>query len=110
MINEPTPELEDVSDEEWQTARRWLPLLRALAHKQDRTRAEVAAVAAEMGRGVTQAYTLLRRYEADPKLTSLLPRQKGPAGRLREAFAQPGTVDRRGDRGCISNSPASPTQ
>jgi putative transposase len=79
MINEPTPELEDVSDAEWQTARRWLPLLRELAHKQDRTRAEVAAAAAAMGRGVTQAYTLLRRYEADPKLTSLLPRQKGPA-------------------------------
>jgi putative transposase len=79
MVNEPAPELEYVSDAEWQTARQWLALLRELAHKQDRTRAEVAAVAAAMGRGVSQTYSLLRRYEADPKLTSLLHRQKGPA-------------------------------
>jgi hypothetical protein len=37
MVNEPAPELEYVSDAEWQTARRWLALLRELAHKQDRT-------------------------------------------------------------------------
>jgi len=79
MVNEPTPEYGDVSEEDWEIARRWLPLLRELAHKQDRTRAEVAAAAAEMGRSAAQAYRLLRRYEADPKLTSLLPRQTGPA-------------------------------
>jgi putative transposase len=79
MVCEPAPELDDVSEAEWNEARQWLLLLRELAYKQDRTRAEVAAVAATMGRGVTQAYLLLRRYEADPKLTSLLPRQRGPA-------------------------------
>ena len=46
MIHEPAPELEYVSEAEWQTARRWLALLRELANKQDRTRADVAAAAA----------------------------------------------------------------
>jgi putative transposase len=32
-----------------------------------------------MGCGLTHAYALLRRYLADPRLTSLLPRSRGPA-------------------------------
>jgi putative transposase len=78
-MNGATPELDEVCEAEWQIARQWLPLLRELAHRPNRTRAAVAAAAAQMGKGVTQTYKLLRRYEADPKLTSLLPKPRGPA-------------------------------
>lgn len=77
MVEE-TPDLSDISEGRWKVASEWLPALRVLANKQNRTRAEVEAVAKQLGRGVTQTYALLRRYEADPRLTSLLPKRKGP--------------------------------
>ena len=79
MINEPSPEFEDISDAEWEAARRWVSVLRNLANNPRRTRADMAAAAAQMACGVTQAYKRLRRYEADPTLTSLIPRKRGPA-------------------------------
>jgi putative transposase len=63
----------------WEQARQVLPVIRRLAEKSDRTRADVEAGAAEMGCGPTHAYALLRRYLADPRLTSLLPHKPGPA-------------------------------
>jgi putative transposase len=77
-MTDPAPELEEISEADWQTARRLLPLIRELATMQGRTRTDVAAAAAQMERSIAQTYRLLRRFEADPKLTSLLPRPKGP--------------------------------
>ena len=34
--------------------------------------------AAELGRGPTHVYALIKRYRADPRLTTLLPRRDGP--------------------------------
>jgi putative transposase len=74
-----TPELSLVDEARWQEARRRFELLRQLADDPKRTRAQVIEAAAALGRGVTQTYILLRRYEDDPRLTSLLPPRRGPA-------------------------------
>src|SRR6185437_13699493 len=58
-------------------ARRCLPVIHALAQQPERTRAEVVAAARMLGCGPTHVYALLRRYLADPRLTSLLPRPPG---------------------------------
>lgn len=62
----------------WDEARRCLPVIRRLAENAARTRSDVLAAAAELGCGPTHAYALLRRYLADAKLTSLVPRRRGP--------------------------------
>lgn len=72
-----SPELLSVSSVQWEKARRCLPVIRQLMDNHQRTRAEVAAAAAELGCGPTHVYALLRRYLADPRLTSLLPRRRG---------------------------------
>lgn len=72
------PELSSVGTAQWEEARRRLPIVRQLADDPSRTRAQVAEAAAALGLGVTQTYELLQRYEADPRLTSLLPRHRGP--------------------------------
>lgn len=72
------PELSLVDAAGWEEARRYLPVIRGLAENPARTRRDVTAAAAELGCGVTHAYALLRRYLADARLTSLLPRRRGP--------------------------------
>ena len=72
------PELSSVSAEQWEQARQRLPIIRELANNPNRTRAQVVAAAAALGRGPTQTYALLRRYQSDPRLTSLLPPHRGP--------------------------------
>jgi len=72
------PELSLVSMEHWEQARRRLPVIRQLIDCPKRTRAQVLAAAALLGQGPTQIYVLLRRYQADPRLTSLLPQHGGP--------------------------------
>jgi putative transposase len=72
------PELSLVDAAEWEEARRYLPVIRRLAENPARTRRDVTAAAAELDCGVTHAYALLRRYLADARLTSLLPRRRGP--------------------------------
>lgn len=73
------PHLLDVDEDAWAEARRCLPVVRMLADKADRTRADVETAARELGCGPTHLYSLLRRYLAEPRLTSLLPRTRGPA-------------------------------
>jgi putative transposase len=72
------PEILAVSPEAWELARRRLPIVRRLAENIDRTRSDVDAGAAELGCSTTHLYKLLRRYMADPRLTSLLPARRGP--------------------------------
>ena len=74
------PELSSVSTAQWEEARRVLPVIRGLADNPTRTRADVKAAGAVLGYGTTRVYRLLRRYLADPRLTSLLPQ---PPGRKR---------------------------
>lgn len=71
------PDLAQVSDRDWEVARRRLAVIRPLAEAPDRTRAQVAEAAARIDCGVTYAYDLLARYLASPRLTSLLPRRRG---------------------------------
>ncbi|MDA9397979.1 Mu transposase C-terminal domain-containing protein [Bradyrhizobium sp. CCBAU 45389] len=79
-----TPDLTDVPAKEWQKARRRLAVIRDLAELTDRTRADAEAAAAELDMSLSQLYRLLGRYEADPRLTSLLPDRHGPrAGAIR---------------------------
>lgn len=72
------PELSMVDAAAWDEARRCLPVIRRLAENSARKRRDVIAAAAELGCGPTHAYALLRRYLADARLTSLLPRRRGP--------------------------------
>jgi putative transposase len=73
-----TQDLSAVSEAEWDEARQALPVIRQLAEAPSRSRADVLAAAAKIGCGPTTAYELLRRYRADPRLTSLLRRRRGP--------------------------------
>lgn len=73
----PAPNLLSVDAHRWHEARRCLPLIRELARREHRTRADVEAVASALGFGPTRMYALLRLYTVDPCLTSLLPRQPG---------------------------------
>ena len=72
------PELSMVDAAAWDEARRCLPVIRRLAENSARKRRDVLAAAAELGYGPTHVYALLRRYLADARLTSLLPRRRGP--------------------------------
>lgn len=72
------PELSAVSTAQWDEARRALPVIRELASKPSRTRADVVAAGIMLGYGPTRMYELLRRYAADGRLTSLLPERRGP--------------------------------
>lgn len=81
-----SPDLSLVSSAQWDQARRYFPIIRQLIDNSQRTRAEVITAAAELGCGPTHVYALLRRYLADPRLTSLLPGRRGPKrGRSRLA-------------------------
>lgn len=74
-----TLEISIVDGAAWDEARRYLPVIRRLAEKSARKRSDVVAAAAELDCGPTHVYALLRRYLADARLTSLLPRRRGPA-------------------------------
>lgn len=74
-------DLSTIAPAKWDEARRRLPIIRRLAENAGRVRADVVAAAAELGCGPTYVYALLKRYAADPRLTSLLPGSaRGPAG------------------------------
>lgn len=72
------PDLSIVDSAAWDEARRRMPVIRRLAEKPERTRADVLAAAAELGYGATHVYSLLRKYLVDGKLTSLLSHRRGP--------------------------------
>lgn len=72
------PDIATVDAARWEEARRCLPVIRRLADHPARTRKMVEDAAAELACGATRVYDLLDRYIADPRLTSLLPAQRGP--------------------------------
>jgi putative transposase len=72
-----SPELTEVSPQDWQEARRRLEIIQPLAAAADRTRSSVHLAAKQLKLSVTHAYRLLKRYDADPRLTSLLPARRG---------------------------------
>lgn len=73
-----TLELSGVEESRWAEARRCFPVIQQLVKTPNRTRAHVVAAAAELGSSVTQVYEMLRRFLDNPRLTSLLHRQRGP--------------------------------
>ena len=89
-MNDPrsAPELSSVSAAQWEEARRVLPVIRRLADDPNRTRAHVVAAGAALGCGPTRIYALLRRYLANPRLTSLLPQPPGRKRGLAQCAAQ----------------------
>jgi len=79
MTNAPIPpELSAVPESAWAQARRCFPVIHRLANTPERRRSQIVVAAAELGCSCSQIYKLLRRFVADPRLTSLLPRPRGP--------------------------------
>ncbi len=73
----PAPDLSEVGAEDWEKARRRFEVLKPLADAEPRSRGMAQAAADELGVSLTLIYRLLARYEADPRLTSLLPERRG---------------------------------
>ena len=73
----PSLDLTDVPARDWQKARRRFSVIRDLAELADRTRDDAETAAAELDLSLSQLYRLLARYQADPRLTSLLPEPPG---------------------------------
>ncbi len=71
------PELSSVHASRWDEARRYLPVIQRLGASAHRTTKDVIAASIELGCGPAHVFRLLRRYSADPRLTSLLPRRRG---------------------------------
>jgi putative transposase len=71
------PDLLDFNADQWEQARRRLAVIRPLVQRDERTRAEVATAAAALGLSAAQLYRLLQRYQADPRLTALVPQPCG---------------------------------
>lgn len=79
MTDIPTPpELSAIPESAWAEARRYFPVFHRLANTPKRNRSQVIAAAAELGCSRSLVYKLLRRFIADPRLTSLLSHQRGP--------------------------------
>lgn len=72
------PELSTIPEAAWAEARRFFPVIQKLANTPRRTEAQVAAAAVELRLSRTQVYERLARFITDPRLTSLLPRRRGP--------------------------------
>ncbi|WP_245504863.1 Mu transposase C-terminal domain-containing protein [Aquabacter spiritensis] len=62
---------------DWLEARRRHAAIRAFAELPDRTRADAEATAAVLGFDISFVYKLLARYQADPRVTSMLPGRRG---------------------------------
>jgi putative transposase len=72
-----SPELMEVSAKDWEVARRRFEVIQPLATCSRRTRSSVQQAAKQLQLSVPQAYRLLRRFDPDPRLTSLLPARRG---------------------------------
>lgn len=72
-----TPDLADVPERDWDVARRRLAVISGLAQARVCTRSAARIAAQEIGCSVALIYRLLLCYEADPRLTSLLPGRRG---------------------------------
>ncbi len=78
------PDLANIPAGDWKKARRRLAVIGELARLTERTREDAEDAAAELNISLSQLYRLLGRYEADPRLTSLLPDRSGPrAGKIK---------------------------
>jgi len=73
-----TADLSVVSEAHWEEARRCMSVIRRLAENASRGQRDIDCAVQELGFSRAQVYILLRRYLADPRLTSLLPRRRGP--------------------------------
>lgn len=71
------PDILSIPDQEWEVARRREAVIRPLAAAKGRSRELVAEAAAALGCSTPLVYRLLKRYLADPRATSLLPRKRG---------------------------------
>lgn len=72
------PELTEVSAPEWKEASRRLEIIRTVATAAGRTRSRMQQAAQQLKLSAAQLYRLLKRYDADPRLTSLLSDRRGP--------------------------------
>lgn len=70
-------DLTEVSEEDWQEARRRLEIIQPLAATPKRTRSRARVAAELLQLSVAQVYRLLDRYLIDPRLTTLLPAKRG---------------------------------
>ena len=73
----PAPDLSEVAAKDWEKARRRFEVLKPLADAELRSRGMAQEAADRLGISLTLIYRLLARYEADPRLTSLLPERRG---------------------------------
>lgn len=73
----PAPDLSEVAMEDWEKARRRFEVLKPLADANWRSRSMAQEAADTLGISLTLIYRLLARYEADPRLSSLLPGRRG---------------------------------
>lgn len=79
MSETPTaPELLSVKPPHWDRALRFLPVVRRLIDNSARTLTDVESAAADLGCSTAYLYRLMGRYQSDARLTSLLPRRRGP--------------------------------
>jgi putative transposase len=72
------PELIEVPEQDWQEARRRLAIIQPLSATSARTSDTMMLAAKHLQISVTHTYRLLKRYETDPRLTTLLPAPRGP--------------------------------
>lgn len=75
-----SPGLEDLADEDWQTAQRRLDIIRPLIRKRGRSRAEVSQRAREFNLHPNTLYKWLTAYEATGRLTALMPKTRRDKG------------------------------
>jgi putative transposase len=73
-----TTEVSAVEQSAWEEARRFLAVIQPLAQDPRRTRADVIAASKTLGCSRSHLYVMLGRYLTDPRLTSLVPRRRGP--------------------------------
>lgn len=74
------PGLEDLADEDWQTAQRRLDVIHPLVRKRGRTRSEVSQRAREFNLHPNTLYKWLTAYEATGRLTALMPKTRRDKG------------------------------
>ncbi len=77
-VTQSTSELSLVPEAQWAEARRCMSVIQRLANNPARGQEQIDCAVRELGFSRAQVYILLRRYLADPRLTSLLPRRRGP--------------------------------
>ncbi|ENO3978102.1 transposase [Aeromonas veronii] len=77
------PDISTVGESSWALAKSRLAILKPLLNRPARTRAEVAAVAAQHSLHVNTLYVWLRAYEGSGLLSSLLPKGRSDKGQGR---------------------------